>query len=296
MVSTLRVMTLNIGSLLEPHWDERRHEIVSWIDHLAPDVVCLQEVCERPDRPNTAEWLAGSADGQWYAGSGLHPLDPTMFGGTPQDGPIEFGSAVLSRWPIDEQHLLRLDTVGEGFASAFPWEAFHARTAGLDVVSTHLAAAPTDGHHRRRQVVQLDAWIRELRGAADDLDFSRPRTAMPAILCGDFNAEPDSDEIRYLRGFTDLDGGRTFWQDAWSTAGTGGAGLTQDWMLNDYAAGMNIHRKRIDYVFVGDTFLRPDGTGRVISAEVVCDTNRTGISASDHFGLLVEIQWPGRPS
>ena len=40
----LRVVQLNAGSLLEPGWDDRRHEIVAWLERLEPDVVCLQEI------------------------------------------------------------------------------------------------------------------------------------------------------------------------------------------------------------------------------------------------------------
>ena len=46
---------------------------------------------------------------------------------------------------------------------------------------------------------------------------------MPPILCGDFNAEPDSDEIRFLCSLTALDGRTTFFQDAWRVAGDGPA-------------------------------------------------------------------------
>ena len=48
---------------------------------------------------------------------------------------------------------------------------------------------------------------RSARGATD--------TSPPQILCGDFNATPDSDEIRFLRGLHTLDGRRTHFQDAW---------------------------------------------------------------------------------
>src|SRR5690606_10704336 len=53
---TLRVAQLNVGSLLEPDWDARREAIVAWIEHLVPDVVCLQEVWEGADGANTAGW------------------------------------------------------------------------------------------------------------------------------------------------------------------------------------------------------------------------------------------------
>ena len=117
---------------------------------------------------------------------------------------------------------------------------------------------------------------------------------MPAILCGDFNAEPDSDEIRFLSSLTALEGRTTFWQDAWRVAGDG-PGLTQDWRTNPIAAAINVHRKRIDYVFVGDPFRRDGGAGRVLGAEVVFDEPLTGVLASDHAGLVVDIRWPGRP-
>ena len=117
---------------------------------------------------------------------------------------------------------------------------------------------------------------------------------MPAVLCGDFNAEPGSDEIRFLSSLTALDGRTTFWQDAWRVAGDG-PGLTQDWRTNPIAAGLNVHRKRIDYVFVGDPFLREGDAGRVLSADLAFDEARTGVLASDHRGLVVDVVWPTRP-
>ena len=45
--------------------------------------------------------------------------------------------------------------------------------------------------------------------------------ASKTILCGDFNAQPDSDEIRFLSGFTVLEGRTTYYQDAWRVAGEG---------------------------------------------------------------------------
>jgi endonuclease/exonuclease/phosphatase family metal-dependent hydrolase len=119
---------------------------------------------------------------------------------------------------------------------------------------------------------------------------------MPAILCGDFNAEPDSDEVRFLTSLTALGGRTTFYQDAWRVAGDGGPGLTQDWRVNPSAAALNVHPKRIDYVFVGDPFQRRGDAGRVLSARVAFHEPRTGVLASDHFGLVVDIVWPDRPT
>jgi endonuclease/exonuclease/phosphatase family metal-dependent hydrolase len=289
----LRVVQLNAGSLLEPGWDERRHEVVAWLARLDPDVVCLQEIWESDSAANTASWLVDqAAKGRWhstFAGAGFGPklaLDPT----------IVFGSAILSRWPIDDHHHwpLPLAPQADDLVSQMPWELLHAQTAGLDVFSAHLAPAPHHGDHRRAQVLAIDTHIQEVRADKDVLVFGHRRSGMPPILCGDFNAEPDSDEIRFLCSLTTLQERTTFYQDAWRVAGDG-PGYTQDWRANRIAASLNVHRKRIDYVFVGDPFLRTGGAGRVLSAAIAFDSPLTGVLASDHTGLVVDVTWPTRP-
>lgn len=289
----LRLMTLNIGSLFEPDWDRRRHEIVAWIDRLAPDVVALQEVQESDTTPNTAGWLAEAAAGTWHWAFGGEGFDPRLWA----DSSMRFGSAVLSRWPIDAQHHHRLgfEADADTIVAGIPWELFHVRTQGVDLFSTHLAPAPSHGNHRRRQVVEIDRHIRTVRGALDEIVPGTRRTGLPPILCGDFNAEAPSDEIRFLCGFTSIDGVTTAYQDAWAVAGSGGPGYTNDWQINPYAAALNVHRKRIDYVFVGDPFMRIGGAGRVLRADVVADVPLTDIVASDHAGIMVDIVWPDRP-
>ena len=287
-------MTLNIGSLFEEGWAERRHEVAAWIERLVPDIVCLQEAWSKDPDHNTAGRLLDSLDIDYHWVFGGHRFGP--FGERNPD--FRFGSAIASRWPIDDSHLHALPTAedpDDPMPASMPWELVHASTAGLDIFTTHLAPAPSHGRHRRVQVLAIDDIIRETRGDKDRLEFGTPRVDMPPILCGDFNAEPGSDEIRFLRGLTVLDGRTTFYQDAWSVAGDDGHGYTQDWRTHPLAAGLNVHRKRIDYVFVGDPFMRAGGTGRVLNATVIADEPLTGVMASDHRGLLVEIEWPSRP-
>jgi endonuclease/exonuclease/phosphatase family metal-dependent hydrolase len=291
----LRVVTLNIGSLLEPDWEHRRHEIVAWLRELRPDVVCFQEVWQSATSQNTAGWIVDVLADDWYWAFGGERFDPSLS----PDHSFRFGSAVLSRWPIESRHFTRLplaDSDPDAFVRKAPWELFHVVTAGLDVFSTHLAPAPSDGHHRRLQVLAIDEQVRAARGDKDAApQLGRRRPDPPAILCGDFNAEPDSDEIRFLSGLTVLDGRTAFWQDAWKVAGDGTPGYTQDWRANAIAAGMNVHRKRIDYVFVGDPFVRAGSAGRVLSAELAFHRPLTGVLASDHCGLVVDVVWPHRP-
>ena len=291
--STLRIVQLNAGSLLEPGWDQRRLEIVAWLEQLQPDVVCLQEIWEDATHENTAGWLVDHLDLEHWAFGGA-AFGEEMW----PDPSLQFGSAVLSRWPVDEwaYHRLPVGRNPDALARGVPWELLHVRTAGLDVFSTHLAPAPQHGRHRQRQVVVIDEVIARARGDRDVVGpFGTRREAMPAILCGDFNAEPESDEIRFLNGFTRLEDRDTFFQDAWRVAGEGG-GITMDWRDNPIAADLNVHRKRIDYVFVGDPFRRAGDAGRVLRAELAFHHPLTGLRASDHAGLVVDVVWPDRPA
>jgi endonuclease/exonuclease/phosphatase family metal-dependent hydrolase len=295
MDDVLRIAQLNIGSLFEPEWDRRRHEIAAWLRHLDPDVVCFEEVCEAADRENSAAWIVEQTpEMAWQWCWGGAPFAPSMW----PDQTLLFGSAILSRWPIDAftHHLLHIDdATADAFVTSVPWELLHASTAGLDVFACHLAAAPTHGVHRQRQVLAIDDIIRSTRGERDTMAMGRRRTAMPHVLCGDFNAEPESDEIRFLSSLTALDGRTTFHQDAWRMAGEG-PGHTQDWRTNPIAAGMNINRKRIDYVFVGDPFMRAGDAGRIVRCELAFHEPLTGVLASDHAGLVCDIVWPDKPA
>lgn len=245
-------------------WRQRREEIVAWLDLLEPDVVCLQEVLEAPDGRNQARWLAEHTRARYEV----------AYAAGATTGGHGFGNAVLSRWPITEQASAPLPSspASEDVARC----VLHARTGGLDVFCTHLAWRLDDGIVRERQVVALAGFAREV---AD------PRAAVPPILAGDFNAEPESTEMRYLTGLASLDGGSVCYLDAWAVAGGGGRGCTWD-NHNPFAFAEREPSRRIDHILLG---WRP-GTGvRVAGAALACDRALTGTFASDHFGLLARL-------
>jgi endonuclease/exonuclease/phosphatase family metal-dependent hydrolase len=274
---------------------DRRHEIVAWLDELAPDIVCLQEIWQDDGHPNTGGWVAEHAAEDWRWEFGGFPApDPAAVGADPS---LRFGSAILSRWAFDTVELLELPVAHDGphrvhvtmrppaLPPSMPFDLFHVRTAGLDVYSTHLQPMPAQARHRVTQVLFIDDAI----GRNCD-----PSSSMPPILCGDFNAEPTSDEIRFLTANAVIDGRSTYFQDTWAVTHDRG-GITWD-PANDFAAESNEPPQRIDYVFVGESYGRPDGAGRVLSASLAFDTKKTGVFASDHFGLSVDIAWPTRPA
>ena len=225
----MRVVELNVDSLVGPRWPERRLEIVTWLDELNPDVVCLQEIWEDVRHPNTGGWIAEHAVDDWHwEFGGFAPPDPDAVGADPS---IRFGSAILSRWPLDAVELMCLpvsvdDEPGPSYATSrppalppgMPFELLHVRTAGVDVYSTHLQPSPWQAFHRVRQVQFIDDAIRRT---------CDPSSSVPPILCGDFNAQPTSDEIRFLTANAVIDGRSTHFQDAWAVMHDRG-GVTQD--------------------------------------------------------------------
>src|SRR5262249_10824707 len=156
-------------------------------------------------------WIAENAAAAWHwEFGGFAPPDPGAVGADPS---LRFGSAVLSRWPIDEVELMQLPVTHDrphpahvtlrpaALPAGMPFDLLHVRTAGLDVYSTHLQPMPAQAAHRVSQVLFVDDAV----GRTCD-----PSSSMPPILCGDFNAEPTSDEIRFLTANAVLDGKSTY--------------------------------------------------------------------------------------
>jgi endonuclease/exonuclease/phosphatase family metal-dependent hydrolase len=111
----------------------------------------------------------------------------------------------------------------------------------------------------------------------------------PAILCGDLNAEPMSDEIRMLTGLAPVPVPGVIFRDAWATAGDGGLGATVG-PRNPYCAAALEPDARIDYVLVG--WPKLGGAGQVLDAIVGGDlAGDGGLLGSDHFAVVAELRY-----
>lgn len=265
-MKVLRCLTLNLWGAEQPL--ERRMALVAeGLCELAPDVVTFQEVREVPAQlQNQAETLAKAAG--YY-----HVFAPaTPFGGGHE------GLAILAREPILEHEALPLP-------HAEPTERRILLSANVQngngsvwIHTTHLNYRLTHGLQREDQV---QAIANSIAG----------RTSLaPQILMGDFNARPESDEIRFLRGLTTLNGRRTYFQDAWDRLHPGEAGWTWP-RANPYTAKLAFLEpdRRLDYIFV--TPMRGDGRATLHACYMVFDKPSADlVYASDHFGLLAEIQ------
>lgn len=260
------VLTLNLWHDLGP-WPARAKRIREWIDRLDPDLIGFQEALRGPEYDQAADLLEGR---------GYH-LDFARATAFWRDPALAFGNAVASRWPIREREEIALPSGEDGETRCALSVTIEAPVGPVSLTCTHLNWKFQHGAIRERQVVAVcDLVLRR-----------RPRDGFPSILVGDFNAEPDSAEIRYVTGLQSLHGKSVYLHDAWRCAGQGGSGTT--WSnRNDYARIALEPDRRIDYVFTG--FPLRSGVGLLEACRVVCDDERDGVSPSDHFGVYAELR------
>lgn len=264
----LRVLSWNLWWRYGP-WEERLPAIVTTIRRLDPDLVALQEV-----------WVAdGTSSAHVIAEALGHHVEVAHR--LEVDG-VGFGNAVLSRWPIRRTAVRPLPSPSDVGIDALDEERLvllaevDAPEQPVQLFSTHLNWRHDQSSVRQAQVRELCAFVHH----------ERPRS-YPAIVCGDLNAEPDSDEVRALTGLAAVPVPGVVFRDAWTAPGSEGPGFT--WAdSNPFAKAEHEQERRIDYVLTG--WRRNDGRGAPRACRVVGDEPVDGVWPSDHFGVLAELE------
>jgi endonuclease/exonuclease/phosphatase family metal-dependent hydrolase len=262
----MRVATLNIWNRFGP-WEERAMAIREGLRDIAPDVMGLQEVLRLdPGEGDGLDQAAAIAEGFGY-----HHTYGMAKG-------ERWGNAALSRWPIVRSEAFELPRVGTAEKRTLLFAEVAAPFGRIPLFVTHLNWKFDDGHVREAQVREI---VKRIESLVSGETF-------PAILVGDFNAEPRADEIRFLGGLTSLGASRrVYFQDAFALAGDGSPGSTYS-RRNPFAEPLHEPDRRIDYIFVrgGDERFR----GEPLEARVCFDKPVAGTFASDHFGVAATLR------
>jgi endonuclease/exonuclease/phosphatase family metal-dependent hydrolase len=277
----LRVVTLNVWN---QSGDVHRTALINReLCRLAPDLVSLQEVVHSPDCSQLNALIHGT---------GLHGTHQAeILRTTPPHADRFGGTAVATRWPHRVAEVLDLRTSD---ANDVPWCSL-AVIVPLPGEGDLLFIAATTSWRlaaesaRERQVVALS-----------DLD-ARHRQALPTIMAGDFNATPDAASIRYLSGLQSLGGRSVRYHDAWKIAGES-SGYT--WNVDNPNATSEIemivrqphHRRRVDYIFVGSWDAHPKAVCEIQAASLAFDRPVDGVWASDHFGVVADLDVRADPA
>jgi endonuclease/exonuclease/phosphatase family metal-dependent hydrolase len=278
-MNVARIVTLNLWGDREP-LEARLDACAAGLAALAPDVVLVQEVRHDENLPITADTLARKLGAGWKAGFGCATSAPAGTWGAGSSAGEE-GLAVLSKHPTSDLLVTELPEARPLDRRILLSARVEVRGAPLAVHTTHLHYRLGDGVAREKQVVAVDAAARAYAAAGAHAVH---------VLGGDFNAAPETDEIRFMVGWHTLEGRRATWQDAYARAHPDGApGWTwasrnpsTDWMPQLW------RDRRIDYLFVSPE--QKGGPGRVIASRVVLDApDARGVWPSDHFGVLAEV-------
>jgi endonuclease/exonuclease/phosphatase family metal-dependent hydrolase len=227
------------------NWPARFEYMLGEIRQQDPDVICLQEVIQRPNLPNQAATMADSL--------GYHFVFTSR---DPEGAPTRFGNAILSRYPIEASNAVALEPLSD-FRTAI-----HAQIQiggnVIDVYNTHLHNAAVNQDIRIQQIQHLKSFIAQTQSGG--LRF----------LCGDFNANPDWAEMGLVyEDFIDVY--PLFHENHLAP---------EHGTLNYH---LDHQQRRIDYIFFGKQGaerLRPMSAEIFLD-----QPSPTGIWGSDHFAV-----------
>ena len=260
--STVRVATWNTWARFGA-WEERQAGIEAELAAAAPDLVFLTEA-----------WIDGddSQAARVAAACGLTHVADTG------DQAVATGIGIASRWPITsmEQQPL-LGGTDKGIPGIAVMAVIDGPRGPLQTFTVMLDY-PLDASARRQaQARELCAFIQE--------NSSR---RWPTILCGDFNANPDSDEIRMLTGKSTTAVEGLVFYDSWEVAGDGSPGFT--WSNENPLAALSLYpNRRFDYVL--SAWPRAGGIGHPVACELLGVRASDEPQLSDHYGVIADLRY-----
>ncbi|MFR9675997.1 endonuclease/exonuclease/phosphatase family protein [Streptomyces sp. TR02-1] len=256
---------------------ERSTAIRDVLREVRPDVLGLQENWTRGD-DSLADRLAedlglyciraeSDAPGGWR-----RRLDE------PEADAWGVGNAVLSRWPVRDSATLRLPTAaGTDDGRLCLHALLDAPGAPVPFFTSHLNSGLAESAVRVGQVRALARFVAERRAGH----------AHPAVLTGDYNACPDSDEMRLLGGYrTGPAVPDQVLIDAWEWADPSQPSATR-MAQNPYVAARRDPGVRLDYIHVAEP--GPGGLGHVRGVRRAGDGPVGGVWPSDHAAVVAEL-------
>jgi endonuclease/exonuclease/phosphatase family metal-dependent hydrolase len=302
----LRVVTLNVLYFHKKR-DERTRSICRQTNDLQPDVLCLQEVPFN-DEDDESDFLK-TVEKE----TGLKVLVKQIHKSS--DDNIKFGLAILAK---SDLHCFDSGVFSEkNEESQFSPVVYAALRNDFGktfvAVTSHLCWGGENEGKRLAEASFIDQSVKKLlskiekNSSNETGDISAPIVA----LCGDFNSEPDSATLRFLKGLgLNSEGDSTLWVDSWDATRRDSLqieNLSDDGLSEDGATVVSsnllaqetaltrkiylpslLPNRRIDYMLsYGWTYGK---FGCALRSEVVFkEKDENGYTASDHFGIATDF-------
>jgi endonuclease/exonuclease/phosphatase family metal-dependent hydrolase len=257
--TTVRVVTWNVWGRYG-RWRARQAGIEEALLAAAPDIVCLTECWSGPDA-GQSELVAGRLG-----------FEHSLFAGDGSQQDWESGIGVVSRWPVTAHERRALHEDG---SVLFALVAGARGPIQLFVVMLDYRLDASAA--RQAQVRQLAEFIGQ-----------STRSRYPTVVCGDFNAGPDADEMRMLTGKAAAAAPGLVFYDAWEIAGDGTPGYT--WCnQNPLAAVAMYPDRRFDYVL--SAWPRRGGAGHPTYCRRLGVLPPDQPQLSDHYAVLADLRY-----
>jgi endonuclease/exonuclease/phosphatase family metal-dependent hydrolase len=268
--SRVRIATWNLWGRYGP-WEARLPAIAETLRRIDADIVGLQEVWEDDQRSQASELAAG-----------LGYTEPVYAANLERDG-ARSGNAILSRGPIGRTDVRRLprEAAGahddEGEERLVVLAECNGPRGPIQVFCAHLSWRGDHSGIRQAQVGEICRLVRE----------HRPRS-FPAVLLGDLNADPDSNELRALTGQQAVPVPGVMFRDTWTWAGNTDRGAT--WSNdNPFAAASLDVDRRIDHILVAAP--KAGGCGQPLTTWIAGNEPVDGMYGSDHFAVVTDLRY-----
>ena len=273
MDGRLRVLTLNLWGL-GGDWPARREVIRRGLSELAPDLIAFQEAFKLDEQDSVSEVV----DAEYHV---VHQT-----GGVLGDGNC---AAIASRWRPARVH--ELDQQLTARTAAFPVTTLIAEIEAPDPLGQLLFVNHLPSWEPQ---LELERGLQTAAAARRIEELLEGRRAH-VVLAGDLDATPDASSIRFLRGLQPLGDLSVCYRDAWEAAHGREPGhtfaLPNPLTAEESSVRQEVSR-RIDYVFVRCDERGP--TLAIAACELVFDQPVAGIWASDHFGVVADLEAVGR--
>jgi endonuclease/exonuclease/phosphatase family metal-dependent hydrolase len=272
----LRVVTQNLWGR-RGDWAARRAALVAELRSLDPDLLALPESVVRADYDQVQDVV-----GRAYHVAHQRGREP----GDGDDVETGQGHSLASRWPLARVEELDLHVTPrtEGFAcGVLATEVAAPEPLGPLLFAFHNPSWKLDlAYERELQAVAAARFLAELADGR----------CRHVILAADLDADPESSSARFFTGRQALSETSVCYRDAWESTHQGEPGHTFT-PENPIMIGRDWPFRRIDYVFVG-CGEHEGPTLEIVRCERLFDEPVDGVWASDHFGLVVDLEVPAR--